>query len=135
MTIHGRRMPSRDEVRSLIFPKNGLPNMASRAPTPATSAKPSGACLIPTSELTFNGKVTSRGARNSREVPMYARLYSEMKPHPTRCAAGDSGSSAASAEVRYFSLSSRPWEADAGGRRGTVPGTENVGHCALLKAA
>src|ERR1039457_6397747 len=54
MTIHGRRMPSRDEVRSLILPKNGLPNMASRAPIPATSARLSGARLIPTSELTFN---------------------------------------------------------------------------------
>ena len=100
MTIHGRRMPSREEVRSLILPKNGLPNMASRAPIPATSARLSGARSIPTSELTFNAKVTSRGAMNTREVLMYASVYSEMKPHPTRCAAGDSGSSAASAAVR-----------------------------------
>ena len=114
MTIQGRRMPSRDEVRSLILPKNGLPNMASRAPIPATSARLSGARLIPTSESTFNAKVTSRGARNSREVLMYASVYSEMKPHPTRCAAGDSGSSAASAAVRYFNPSSPA----VGGRRG-----------------
>ncbi len=62
MTIHGRRMPSRDEVRSLILPKNGLPTMASRAPVPATSARLSGARPIPTSELTFSARVTSRGA-------------------------------------------------------------------------
>ena len=61
MTIQGRRMPSRDEVRSLILPKNGLPNMASRAPIPATSARLFGACSIPTSELTFNARVTSSG--------------------------------------------------------------------------
>jgi hypothetical protein len=90
MTIQGRRMPSRDEVRSLILPKNGLPTMASRAPTPATSARLSGARSIPTSELTFNAKVTSRGAMNTRDVLMNASVYSEMKPHPTRCAAGAS---------------------------------------------
>ena len=121
MTIQGRRMPSRDEVRSLILPKNGLPTMASRAPIPATSARLSGARSIPTSELTFNAKVTSRGAMNSREVLMYASVYSEMKPHPTRCAAGDSGSSAASAAVRYFNPSSPA----VGGRRGVLsPGPE-----------
>ena len=96
MTIQGRRMPSRDEVRSLILPKNGLPTMASRAPIPATSARLSGARSIPTSELTFKAKVTSRGAMNTRDVLMYASVYSEMKPHPTRCAAGDSGFSAVS---------------------------------------
>ena len=60
MTIQGRRMPSRDEVRSLILPKNGLLNMASRAPIPETSVRLSGARPIPTSESTFNAKVTSR---------------------------------------------------------------------------
>ncbi len=63
VTIHGRRMPSRDEVRSLIRPKNGLPNMATRAPIPATSARLLGACLIPTSESSFKAKVTNTGAR------------------------------------------------------------------------
>jgi hypothetical protein len=100
--IHGRRMPSRDAVRSLIRPKNGLPTMATRAPIPATSAKLPGACLIPTSESTFSAKVTSTGARNRREVLMYASVYSEMKPHPTRRAPDGSGSSAASAAVRSF---------------------------------
>jgi hypothetical protein len=33
---------------------------------------------------------------------MYANVYSEMKPHPTRCAPGDSGSRAASVAVGYF---------------------------------
>jgi hypothetical protein len=99
VTIHGRRMPSRDEVRSLIRPKNGLPNMATRAPIPATSARLLGACLIPTSESSFKAKVTNTGARNSREVLMYASVYSEMKPHPTRCAPG---SRAASVAVGYF---------------------------------
>ena len=40
-----------------------------------------------TSDSTFRASVTSRGARNSREVLMNATVYSEMKPHPTRCAA------------------------------------------------
>ncbi|WP_328522205.1 hypothetical protein [Kribbella sp. NBC_00359] len=39
MTIRGRRMPSFDEVRSLIFPKNGLAKIDSREPVAATSAK------------------------------------------------------------------------------------------------
>ena len=100
MTIQGRRMPSRDEVRSLILPKNGLANIASRAPTPATSARLFGACSIPTSELTFNAKVTSRGARNSRLVPMYASAYSEMKPHPTRVRCRDSAHGAVGRALR-----------------------------------
>lgn len=37
MTIHGRRMPRCDEVRSLILPKNGFANIANREPIPATS--------------------------------------------------------------------------------------------------
>ena len=102
ITIHGRRMPSRDAVRSLILPKNGLPTMASRAPVPATSAKLSGARSIPTSEFTFKAKVTSRGAMNNRLVLMYANAYSAIKPQPTWCAAGSSDSRAASAAVRYF---------------------------------
>jgi hypothetical protein len=89
-------MPSRDEVRSLILPKNGLANMANRDPVPVTSARLFGACSIPTSELTFNARETSRGARNTRDVLMYADAYSAMKPHPTRCIAGDSGANAAS---------------------------------------
>ena len=77
-------MPQPDEVRSLSLPKNGLANIASRAPTPATSDRLLGACSVPTSELTFSAKVTSSGARNSRLVLMYASVYSVMKPHPTR---------------------------------------------------
>ena len=68
--IQGRRMPSRDEVRSLILPKNGLANSASRAPIPVTSARLVGAWSIPTRELIFNARLTSKGARNSRTVPM-----------------------------------------------------------------
>ena len=89
LTIQGRRMPSGDAVRSLIRPKNGLATMASRAPTAATSARLAGARWFPTSESTFKAKVTSKGARNSRLVLMYASVYSEMKPQPTRRAAGD----------------------------------------------
>ena len=106
MTIHGRRMPSREEVRSLILPKNGLPTMATRAPIPVTTAKLLGACSMPTSELTFKAKVTSSGARSTKTVPMYANVYSEMNPHPTRFTADDSGSSAAPAGARYSNPSS-----------------------------
>src|SRR5207244_94162 len=97
MTIHGRRMPSCDEVRSLILPKNGLPTMDSNAPMEATSAKLCGAWLIPTSAFTFNARVTSRGARNSRLVLVKASVYSARKLHPTGRVAADSNSRAASA--------------------------------------
>src|SRR5437588_10155380 len=68
ITIQGRRMPRRDDVRSLILPKNGLAIIETKAPTPATSARLFGASLIPTSELIFNGSVTSQGGRNSTLV-------------------------------------------------------------------
>src|SRR5438132_14403714 len=104
ITIHGRRMPSRDDVRSLILPKNGLPSTDTRAPIPATSARLFGASLIPTSALTFNGKVTSRGGRKSRLVLMNANVYREMKPHPTRCSPTAPNSGPALAAIRYFNL-------------------------------
>jgi hypothetical protein len=63
-------MPSRDEVRSLILPKNGLLKIANKPPVPATSAKLFGACSIPTSELTFSAKVTSKGAMKTNPVLM-----------------------------------------------------------------
>ena len=70
MTIHGRRMPSREEVRSLIRPNIGLPNIATRAPMPVTSAKLSGALSMPSMELTFRASVTSAGAMKTRHVLM-----------------------------------------------------------------
>ena len=68
MSIQGRRIPHRDDVRSLSRPKNGLPNIETRAPTPVTRARLLGAWSIPTSALTLRARVTSAGARNSRHV-------------------------------------------------------------------
>jgi hypothetical protein len=70
ISIQGRRIPSGDEVRSLSLPNSGFPTIANRAPMPVTTARLFGACSIPTRELTFNARVTSRGARNSRLVLM-----------------------------------------------------------------
>ena len=88
MTIHGRRMPSGEVVRSLMRPKNGFANSATSPPSPAMSASLSGACLIPTRALTFNARVTSKGARKSREVPMYAKVNSVMNRQPARAVTG-----------------------------------------------
>ena len=67
-------MPSRDVVRSLSFPRSGLPNIATRAPTPVTSDRLRGAASMPTSELTLSARVTSSGAMSTRQVPMNARV-------------------------------------------------------------
>lgn len=108
-TIQGRRIPSRDDVRSLILPKNGLPK-SEKTPTPVTSAKLFGARSVPTNELTFNAGVTSKGARNSRMVPMYASVYREIKPQPTRRAAGAQVTMAVSRiSVRPFDARTRRW--------------------------
>src|SRR5215213_8712807 len=68
ITIQGRRIPQREEVRSLILPKNGFATIDNSPPTPATSDRLLGARSAPTSELTFRANVTRRGARNSRLV-------------------------------------------------------------------
>jgi hypothetical protein len=68
MTIHGRRIPHREAVQSLILPKNGFPTIVNRAPVPATSDKLFGARSVPTSEFTLRAKVTRSGARNNRLV-------------------------------------------------------------------
>ncbi len=100
MIIHGRRMPRRDEVRSLSRPESGLPIIATTAPIPATRAKLFGACLIPTSELIFNAKLTSKGAMNNKLVLMNANAYSAMKPQPTRLSERESLTGAASTTGR-----------------------------------
>src|SRR5438270_30480 len=130
MSIHGRRMPSRDEVRSLILPKNGLPNIATRAPIPATSARLFGAFWIPTSAFTFNAKVTSRGAMNTRQVLMYANVYREMNPQPTRSATSGS----ASAAFRYPGPSNPAAGDGCGWALGVLtPGRGTSGICAPLQ--
>ena len=63
-------MPSDEEVRSLNRPKNGLATIASKEPTPVTSARLVGARSVPTSELTFSAKETSNGASSSRAAPV-----------------------------------------------------------------
>ena len=68
MTIHGRRIPHREVVRSLILPKNGFATIDNRPPMPATSDRLFGARSVPTSEFTLSASVTRRGARNSRLV-------------------------------------------------------------------
>ena len=135
VTIQGRRMPSCDVVRSLIRPKNGLATMASRAPAAATSARLAGARWFPTSESTFKAKVTSTGARNSRLVLMYASVYSEMKPHPTRRAPRGSGSSATAAAVRSCHPSSAAEGGRYGGAAGALPPGPETSGIALLKTA
>ena len=43
-----------------------------------------GARSVPTSELTFNASVTSRGAMKTRLVARYAAAYAAMNVRPTR---------------------------------------------------
>ncbi len=74
MPIQGRRIPRDDVVRSLSLPSSGLPSIATSAPTPVTSDRLRGAASIPTSELTFNARVTSSGAIRTRQVPMNAAV-------------------------------------------------------------
>jgi hypothetical protein len=89
----------RREVRSLILPKNGLATMASKAPAPATSARLLGASSMPTSEFTFIDKETSRGARNSRMVPMYASAYMATNAQLTRSTAGGRGTTGSPRDI------------------------------------
>jgi hypothetical protein len=129
--VQGRRMPSCDEVRSLILPKNGFPSIANRAPIPVTTAKLLGACSIPTSELTFNAKVTSR----ARGTPGWCSCTPALQRDETP-----------SDPVRHGRLTLQrslgggsilPSIQPGGGRqvrlggRGATPGSGNVGHCAL----
>ena len=83
ISIHGRRLPSREVVRSLSRPKKGLLTIASSDPTPVTSARFFGAWSIPTSEFTFNASETSSGARNTSAPPAYESAYRETNPGPT----------------------------------------------------
>ena len=68
--IQGRRIPSGEDVRSLILPKSGLPTRDRRPPTPATSARLPGAWSTPTSDLTLRARVTSSGAISIRAMLM-----------------------------------------------------------------
>jgi hypothetical protein len=134
MTIQGRRMPSRDEVRSLILPKNGLPTIASRAPVPATRARLSGARSIPTSELTFNAKVTSKGAMNSREgADVRQRVQRDETPSDPVCRGRLRLQRSPGRGSVLQSVQPGGGRQPRAGGGGIIPGPENVGHCALLR--
>src|SRR5207249_6198254 len=98
----GRRVRSGGGVRSRMLAKGGLGGGGGGAAVAGTGARLFGASLIPTSVLTFNGKVTSRGGRKSRLVLMNANVYREMKPHPTRCFPATPSCGPASAGIRCF---------------------------------
>ena len=68
-SIHGRRIPSREVVRSLNRPKKGLLTIARSEPTPVTRARFFGAWSMPTSEFTFRASETSRGAIITKVPP------------------------------------------------------------------
>jgi hypothetical protein len=84
VTIHGRRIPNREVVRSLRRPNSVLATMDSSDPMPATMARLRGAASMPTRSLTFKASDTNRGARNSREPPVKDSPYRVMKAQPTR---------------------------------------------------
>ena len=69
ISIHGRRMPNRDVVRSLSRPNSGLPTIATSEPDAGDerqAVRQPG--RRPTSELTFKARVTSSGAMKTRLV-------------------------------------------------------------------
>ena len=74
-----------------------------------------------------------QGAMNTREVLMYASVYSEMKPIPP----GAARATQAPAQPRLrFSTSIHParrWRQTRAAGGGAIPGPGNVGHCALLR--
>jgi hypothetical protein len=63
-----------------------LPTIATSDPVAAMSDRLFGARSVPTSELTFNARVTSSGAMNTRLVARYAAAYDATKGQPTRVA-------------------------------------------------
>ena len=71
-------MPNRDAVRSLSRPNNGLHTSATNDPVAAISERLDAARSVPTSELTFSARVTSRGAMKTRLVARYAAAYDAM---------------------------------------------------------
>jgi hypothetical protein len=94
-------------VRSLILPKNGLPNMASRVPIPATSTRLSGARSIP------------RVQRDETPSDPVRRGRLGLQRILGRGSVLQSIESGSGRQMRVRA----------------TPETGNVGHCALLKAA
>ena len=84
ITIHGRRIPNLDVVRSLSRPNNGLPTIATSDPTAAMRDSWFGARSVPTSALTFSASVTSNGEISTRLVARTAAAYDDTKTQPTR---------------------------------------------------
>ena len=134
ITIQGRRIPSRDVVRSLSLPQNGLLKMANAEPTPVIRARLFGARSMPTRELTFSARETRRGARNSRVVPKYAKVYRLMKTPPTRCTGADRFEASLSGGSVLQSVERMVRRRMRAGPGGLLPGPGIVGHGTLLEA-
>ena len=58
--------------------------MDTREPVAAMSERLFGARSVPTSELTFNARVTRSGAIRTSVVAKYAAAYDAMNARPTR---------------------------------------------------
>ena len=92
MTIHGRRMPSRDVVRSLILPKNGLPNMATREPIPVDQRQAVRRLLDPHQRVDLQrqgdqqGREEHQGGAHVRQ--RVQRDEAPSDPVATRCGSG-----------------------------------------------
>ncbi len=99
-----------------------MANIASKEPTPATSAKLSGARSIPTSDSTFRANVTSKGAISSRMLDMKAAVYRAMKPQTDRGALSGEPVSGAASAVGYFSTSTAAQPTQSRGRAGLFRG-------------
>ena len=69
VTIHGRRIPSRAAVRSLIRPNTGFATRASRLPMPVTSPRLLRGALDSDERVDLQGQGDQHGGEERRTVP------------------------------------------------------------------
>ena len=68
-SIQGRRMPIRDEVRSLILPKNGLAKIASREPVPVDERQAARCPVDPDQRVDLEGEGDQQGGDEHQRGP------------------------------------------------------------------
>ena len=89
MTIQGRRMPSRDDVRSLILPKNGLANIERNAPG-AGDERQAVRCLVdPHERVDLQGQADQQGREEEQDGAHVRRRVHRDEARPDAfCRAG-----------------------------------------------
>ena len=100
-TIHGRRRPNREYVRSENAPDSGLKTMAATAPRPLTQASAASLPSPPVIASAYLGSRLFSGVMSTMRMPMLARVMDARNTQLTSLVGSFSASTSGACAGRF----------------------------------